>query len=72
MEISFVYISLRQGLNKKNGFQPAYNFMVGMTGFEPTTSCSRNKRTTKLCYIPIALLLYFAKQIFSIVILILF
>ncbi len=27
--------------------------MVGMTGFEPATPCSRSKCTTKLCYIPI-------------------
>ena len=27
-------------------------YMVGMTGFEPATSSSRTKRTTKLCYIP--------------------
>ena len=26
--------------------------MVGMTGFEPATSCSQSTRTTKLCYIP--------------------
>ena len=26
--------------------------MVGMTGFEPATSYSRSKRTTKLYYIP--------------------
>lgn len=28
--------------------------MVGTTGFEPTTSCTPYKRTTKLCYVPIA------------------
>ncbi len=27
--------------------------LVGMTGFEPATSSSRTKRTTKLCYIPL-------------------
>ena len=27
--------------------------MVGMTGFEPATSCSQSKRATKLRYIPI-------------------
>ena len=27
--------------------------MVGVTGFEPTTSWSRTKRTTKLCHTPI-------------------
>ena len=27
-------------------------FMVGVTGFEPTTSWSRTKRTTKLCHTP--------------------
>lgn len=26
--------------------------LVGMVGFEPTTSCSRSMRTTKLSYIP--------------------
>ena len=26
--------------------------MVGMTGFEPATSWSQTRRTTKLCYIP--------------------
>ena len=26
--------------------------MVGMTGFEPTTSASRTQRSTKLSYIP--------------------
>ena len=28
--------------------------MVGTTGFEPVTSWSRTRRTTKLCYVPIA------------------
>ena len=28
-------------------------FLVGVTGFEPTTSWSRTKRTTKLCHTPI-------------------
>ena len=27
-------------------------FLVGVTGFEPTTSWSRTKRTTKLCHTP--------------------
>ena len=27
--------------------------LVGVTGFEPTTSWSRTKRTTKLCHTPI-------------------
>ena len=27
--------------------------MVGLAGFEPTTSASRTQRTTKLCYSPI-------------------
>ena len=27
--------------------------MVGMTGFEPATSCSQSKRSTKLSHIPI-------------------
>ncbi len=26
--------------------------MVGTAGFEPATSWSRTKRTTKLCYVP--------------------
>ena len=26
--------------------------MVGVIGFEPTTSCSQSKRTTGLCYTP--------------------
>jgi hypothetical protein len=26
--------------------------MVGLAGFEPTTSCTPCKRTTKLCYSP--------------------
>ena len=26
--------------------------MVGTTGFEPVTSWSRTRRTTKLCYVP--------------------
>ena len=30
--------------------------MVGATGFEPATSCSRSKRSTKLSYAPIGLL----------------
>ena len=29
--------------------------MVGTTGFEPATSWSQTKRTTKLCYVPIYL-----------------
>ena len=27
---------------------------IGVTGFEPATSCSQNRRTTKLCYTPLA------------------
>ena len=27
-------------------------YMAGMTGFEPTASCSQSKRSTKLSYIP--------------------
>ena len=27
--------------------------LVGTTGFEPVTSWSRTRRTTKLCYVPI-------------------
>ena len=27
--------------------------MVGVAGFEPTTSCTQNKRTTRLCYTPL-------------------
>jgi hypothetical protein len=26
--------------------------LVGTVGFEPTTSWSRTRRTTKLCYVP--------------------
>ncbi len=29
-------------------------FLVGVTGFEPATSCSRSKRSTKLSYTPSA------------------
>jgi len=29
---------------------------VGMTGFEPATFCTQNKRATKLRYIPIKIL----------------
>ena len=32
--------------------------IIGPVGFEPTTSCTRNKRTTKLCYGPNGLVLY--------------
>ena len=31
---------------------PPVGWMVGLAGFEPTTSSSRTKRTTKLCYSP--------------------
>ena len=27
-----------------------YFLLVGVAGFEPTTSCTQNKRTTRLCY----------------------
>gem|GEM_PF-7134950 len=30
----------------------AVYFMVGVTGFEPATSCSQNKRATRLRYTP--------------------
>ncbi len=30
-----------------------FGFLVGVTGFEPTTSWSRTKRTTKLCHTPL-------------------
>ncbi len=34
-------------------YQRKYLFyMVGVTGFEPATSCSRSKRSTKLSYTP--------------------
>ena len=44
----------------KNGFadrrltfrQPSHN-LVGMTGLEPTTSCSQSRCATKLRYIPV-------------------
>ena len=29
--------------------------MVSVDGFEPTTSCTQNKRTTRLCYTPFIL-----------------
>lgn len=29
--------------------------MVGVAGFEPTTSCSQSKRSTRLSYTPIRL-----------------
>lgn len=29
--------------------------MVGTAGFEPATSWSRTRRTTKLCYVPMRL-----------------
>ena len=28
------------------------NVIIGVTGFEPTTSCSQSKRSTKLSYTP--------------------
>ena len=31
---------------------PTLHFLVGVTGFEPATSWSRTKRTTKLCHTP--------------------
>ena len=36
--------------------------IIGPVGFEPTTSCTRNKRTTKLCYGPNELVLYPFRQ----------
>ena len=32
-----------------------YFLLVGVAGFEPTTSCTQNKRTTRLCYTPFIL-----------------
>jgi hypothetical protein len=29
-----------------------FSYMVGVVGFEPTASCSRSKRATKLRYTP--------------------
>jgi hypothetical protein len=29
------------------------DILVGMTGFEPATSCSQSRRATKLRYIPL-------------------
>jgi hypothetical protein len=37
------------GLNRSPKFP---KLMVGIVGFEPTTSCSQSKRTTRLCYTP--------------------
>lgn len=34
-------------------------FRVGMTGFEPATFCTQNKRATKLRYIPPIINYYF-------------
>ena len=36
----------------------SYAFLVGVTGFEPTASWSRTKRTTKLCHTPIIQLFF--------------
>lgn len=36
--------------------------MVGMTGFEPVTFCTQNKRATKLRYIPFHQLYYVIVQ----------
>ena len=41
------------GLEGRCSIQLSYRCMVGMTGFEPATSCSQSKRATKLRYIPI-------------------
>lgn len=47
-------------MNKKKPFFKGLSAeMVGMTGFEPATSCSRSKRTTKLCYIPMSYTILF-------------
>lgn len=41
-------------LSKKKApaWSGGYFSMVGTTGFEPVTSWSRTRRTTKLCYVP--------------------
>lgn len=35
-----------------------HNTVVGIAGFEPTTSASRRQRSTKLSYIPILMLIF--------------
>ena len=42
-----------EGESKKApAWSGGYFSMVGTTGFEPVTSWSRTRRTTKLCYVP--------------------
>ena len=44
------------GLEGRCSIQLSYRriWMVGMTGFEPATSCSQSRRATKLRYIPVS------------------
>ena len=37
--------------------------MVGMTGFEPATSCSQSRRATKLRHIPTATVSYYSNNL---------
>jgi hypothetical protein len=39
-------------MNVENILSQYLNSMVGTTGFEPATSCSRSKRATKLRHVP--------------------
>jgi hypothetical protein len=46
--------------NPMSGDCPVAVQLVGETGFEPATSCSRSRRATKLRYSPISNVLYVA------------
>ena len=46
-------VLIRNPIHKLNRPQGTVEFMVGVTGFEPTTSATRTQRSTRLSYTPI-------------------
>ena len=44
---------VRQADTKKPAFQQVFFYLVGTRGFEPPTSCTPCKRSTRLNYVPI-------------------